>query len=173
MGGALITKDLAIGLKAPLQDAEEIKQRLGTVFPYEVPDEEIIEIREMGSGRQRVISRRLLCQIIEARSEEIINAVADIMRKAKVRTELISGLVMTGGGSLLQGFPDKAREKLGIEVRLGYPVNFRTRSDDVLNPSYATVLGLLRYAKDIQPDQPETPAISVLNKLKNWLMEKI
>ncbi len=173
MGGGLITKDLAIGLRAPLQDAEEIKKSLGTVFPTEVPDEEIIEIREMGTDRQRVISRRLVCQIIEARSDEILKSVKNVLGKAKVRPELISGVVLTGGGSLLNGLREKAQDTLGVEVRLGYPINFRTRNEEILNPGYATALGLVRYAKDIHQDPSERPAWSGLKKIKAWLMEKI
>jgi cell division protein FtsA len=173
MGGALITKDLAIGLKAPLQDAEEIKKTLGSVFPTEVPDEEIVEIREMGSNRQRVISRRLVCQIIEARGDEILKSIKNSLAKAKVRPELISGVVLTGGGALLQGLREKAQDTLGVEVRLGYPINFRTKNKEILNPGYATALGLVRYARDIHQDPSEKPAWSGLMKIKTWLMGKI
>lgn len=173
MGGALITKDLAIGLKAPLQDAEEIKIALGSVFPAEVPDEEIIEIREMGSDRQRVISRRLVCQIIEARSSEILKSIKNSLAKAKVRPKLISGVVLTGGGSLLHGLREQAQNTLGVEVRLGYPIHFRTKNEEILNPSYATALGLVRYARDIHQDPSEKPGWSGLKKIKTWLMGKI
>jgi cell division protein FtsA len=173
MGGALITKDLAIGLRAPLQDAEEIKTTLGSVFPTEVPDEEIVEIREMGSDRHRVISRRLVCQIIEARSVEILKAIGKILEKAKVRPQLISGIVLTGGGSLMHGLPEKAQEILGFDVRLGYPINFKTKNEQILNPTYATALGLVRYAKEIQQEPTERPAQSGMKKIRAWLMGKI
>ena len=72
LGGSLVTKDIAIGLKAPLDEAEEIKKEMGAVFAQAVPEEEFVEVTEVGTGRQRTISRRLLCQIVEARTDEIL-----------------------------------------------------------------------------------------------------
>ncbi|MGW8179896.1 MAG: cell division protein FtsA, partial [bacterium] len=91
LGGALITKDIAIGLKAPLDEAEATKKEMGAVFASLVPDEEIVEVTEVGTGRQRSISRRLLCQIVEARSDEILESVAQVMSKVRLQSDLITG----------------------------------------------------------------------------------
>lgn len=147
VGGSLITKDIALGLRAPLDEAEQLKIRSGTVYPQSVAEEEIVQISEMGTGRLQSFSRRSLCQIVEARCDEIITAVAHVLRRAGVQPDLSSGIVMTGGGALMEGFVDRAAEQLKMPVRLGRPLGFGDRRE-VTHPSYSTALGLLRYAAD-------------------------
>jgi cell division protein FtsA len=181
LGGTLITKDIAIGLKAPLEEAEEIKKEMGAVFAHSVPEEEIVEITEVGTGRHRSISRRLLCQIVEARSDEILNAIAKVIRKVGIQSDLITGAVLTGGGSLLEGLPERAEQILGLPVRVGYPTGFVTRSDEIFHPAYSTALGLLKYAEHAQDAETTEITKSALlatprattERLKNWIIDRI
>ncbi|MDA2931142.1 cell division protein FtsA [Acidobacteria bacterium AH-259-O06] len=181
MGGNLITKDIAIGLKAPLREAEELKRKAGSVFPESVPDEELIEVSEVGSGRRRTMSRRLLCQIVQARCDEILSAVAQITCKVGVQSQLVTGVVMTGGGSLLDGVTDRAEQILEMPVRVGYPVNVVSHDHPAFHPAYSTALGLLKYAQDIRSQvvcaSPETTPGArprgTGGRMKSWLLEKI
>lgn len=145
LGGSLITKDVAIGLRAPLEEAESLKIRAGTVYPDSVAEEEVIEVREMGTGRLQAFSRRELCKIIEARCDEIILAIAHALRRAEVEPDLSCGIVMTGGGALMDGLIERTAEQLRMPVRLGRPLDYGERSE-VSHPSYSTALGLLRFA---------------------------
>lgn len=182
LGGSLITKDIAIGLKAPLQEAEHLKRQAGNVFPADVPEEEIIEVGEVGTGRSRRLPRRLLCQILQARCDEILQNTARVMKKTGVDSDLITGVVLTGGGSLLEGLLDRAEEMLDLPVRLGYPVNVVPRHADICHPAYSTCLGLLKYAREIHAEEVTGQTVAVLEasarrpareRIMTWVLEKI
>lgn len=181
MGGDLITKDIAIGVKIPLQDAEQLKREAGNIFPESVPGEELIEISEVGSGRRRTMTRRQLCQIVQARSDEILQAVAKTIRTVGIQSQLVTGVVLTGGGSLLDGIVDRAEQILEMPVRIGYPINVVRQDHPAFDPAYATGLGILKYAQDIQSQViaaiPEAHLgarpTGTKEKMKNWLFQKI
>ncbi len=180
MGGDLITKDIAIGLKVPLAEAEQLKKEVGTVFPDSVPPEELIEVREVGTGRQRTLARRALCKVIRARCDEILGVAAQITQKVGLQLDLMTGTVITGGGSLLDGLVERAEQTLHMPVRIGYPINVVSGPDEICHPAYSTALGLLRYAKEIQGQNNThfsglfTPSAKTPRKrIRNWLFEKI
>ena len=179
-GGNLITKDIAIGIKAPLAEAEQLKRTVGSVFPESVPVEELIEVSEIGSGQRRTTSRRHLCQIIQARCDEILGAVAEAIAQVGIQKELIMGVVITGGGSLLDGLVDRAEQILEMPVRIGYPINVVSHEHAAFHPAYSTSLGLLKYTQDVQgrvavghePARGSRPRDRG-ERMKNWIMEKI
>ncbi|MEE8348551.1 MAG: cell division protein FtsA [Acidobacteriota bacterium] len=179
-GGNLITKDIAIAIKAPLREAEQLKRTVGSIFPESVPAEELVEVSEVGSGQLRTTSRRYLCQIIQARCDEILKAVAEAIEQVGVQKELVMGVVITGGGSLLDGVVDRAEEILEMPVRVGYPINLVSHEHSAFHPAYSTSLGLLKYNQDVQgqigvgrePARGPQP-INRGEQMKNWLMEKI
>lgn len=184
LGGNLVTKDIAVGLRAPVREAEQVKKEFGSVFPESVPAEEVIELAELGTGRRRTVTRRLLCEIIQARCDEILQAVARSIARMDVQTDLITGVVLTGGGSLMDGLVQRAEDVLSLPVRLGYPINLVPSDHHLFHPAYSTALGLLRYARDIQGEaadrfggresfvrrRGEAPAAE---RVKNWLLERI
>ena len=181
MGGNLITKDIAIGIKAPLQDAEQLKREAGSVFPESVPEEELIEVSEVGSGRHRTLPRRLLCEIVQARCDEILHTLAQITQNVGLQSELVTGIVVTGGGSLLDGLVERAEHILGMPVRVGYPVNVVSHKHPAFHPAYSTALGLLKYAQDVQSQVVAVNSKTTLGaktkgrgeKVKGWLLQKI
>ena len=181
IGGDLITKDIAIGLKIPLQEAEQLKKGMGNVFPESIAAEELLEISEVGTGRRSTISRRLLCQIIQARCEEILDAVGEIVEEVRMRKDLMTGVVITGGGSQLDGLLDRAEQMLAMPVRIGYPINLDSIEERSFDPAYATAIGLLRYGKEIQNGIGSNGSKSVLvrrpkattERLKEWVMGRI
>ena len=179
-GGNLITKDIAIGIKTPLEEAEQLKRTVGSIFPESVPVEELIEVSEVGSGQRRTTSRRHLCQIIQARCDEILKAVAEAIHQVGVQKELVMGVVITGGGSLLDGIVDRAEQILDMPVRVGYPINVVSHEHSIFHPAYSTSLGLLKYTQDVQGQVAlgQEQARGVVpghrgERVKNWLMERI
>ena len=181
MGGNLITKDIAIGLKTPIEEAEEAKKLLGSVYPSDVPEEEILEISQIGTGRKRTISRRLLCQIIEARCEEILETIGKVIRKVGIKRDLVTGIILTGGGSLQHGLIERTEEILDLPIRLGEPFGFNTKDQAILHPAYSTALGLLKNSVSassesltdaLKPTLFNKPKATT-ERLKNWIIEKI
>jgi cell division protein FtsA len=181
LGGNLITKDIAIGLKAPLQDAEQLKKEFGSVFPESVPAEELVEVAEVGTGRRRTMNRRLLCQIVQARCDEILHGVATAVKRLRLPSDLITGVVMTGGGSLLDGLVDRAEQVLRMPVRIGYPVNVVTANDAAFHPSYSTALGLIKYAHGMKDQAVARAAKAGLTskpkgttgRMRSWIFDRI
>ena len=179
-GGDLITKDIAIGIKASLEEAEQLKRTVGSIFPESVPVEEVIEVSEVGSGLRRTTSRRHLCQIIQARCDEILKAVAEAIQQVGVQKELIMGVGITGGGSVLDGIVDRAEQILGMPVRVGYPINVVPQVHAAFHPAYSPSLGLLKYTRDLQGQVAVGQELGrgarprgAGEKVKNWLMGKI
>ena len=180
LGGNLITKDIAIGTKAPISEAELVKKAVGSVFPESVPVEEVVEITEVGSGREKTIQRQLICRIIQARCDELLNRVARITQAIGVNNELATGVVLTGGGALLDGFRDRAEKILRMPVRIGYPVNLVGPDHETYHPAFCTALGLLRYAHELRKEVPLARAKPVYgrsrartDRMKRWLLETI
>ena len=180
MGGNLITKDIAITLKTPLAEAENLKKEVGSVYPESVPPEEFVEVSEVGSSRPRTVSRCQLCQIIQARCDQILQMIAKIVVKTGLNTDLMTGVVLTGGGALMDGLTDRVEQFLQMRARIGYPINLVDQNDESYHPSYATALGLLRYANDLRNRENKgyssvlTPARQAkTGRMKNWIVEKI
>ena len=180
LGGNLITKDIAIGTKAPISEAEQVKKAVGSVFPESVPVEEVVEITEVGSGREKTIQRQLVCRIIQARCDELLNRVARITQAVGVNNELATGVVLTGGGAMLDGFRDRAEKILRMPVRIGYPVNLVGPDHEFYHPAFCTALGLLRYAHELRKEVPSARAKPAYgrskartDRMKRWLMETI
>jgi cell division protein FtsA len=92
-----------------------------------------------------VLSRRILCEIVEPRVEELFQLVQREIQKAGQEDLLASGIVLTGGSTLLHGMPELAEEVLGLPVRRGVPRNVGGLVDVVKSPQHATAVGLLHY----------------------------
>ena len=180
LGGNLITKDIAIGTKTPISEAEQVKKEVGSVFPESVPVEELVEITEVGSGREKTIQRQFVCRIIQARCDELLNRVAGVTQAVGVNNELATGVVLTGGGAMLDGFRDRAETILRMPVRIGYPVNLVAQDHEIYHPAFCTALGLLRYAHELRNGVPSARAKPIYgrskgrtDRLKRWLLETI
>ncbi|HSR51129.1 MAG TPA: cell division protein FtsA [Acidobacteriota bacterium] len=177
VGGSNLTKDVAIGLKTTLAEAERLKRSAGSVLPDEIPEDDLVQVRQMGSDSKSAVSRQLLCQILRARFDEILKHIEQDLARLELNSEYMTGVVLTGGGSLLEGARQRAQEALGLSVRGGFPSNVVGAESDFHHPSYAAVLGLLAYAREVQ-FQPERSALplppsAARAKVKQWLQEKI
>ncbi|MBW2618223.1 MAG: cell division protein FtsA [Deltaproteobacteria bacterium] len=145
LGGINMTKDVAIGLRTPDTSAEKIKKRYGTVLASKVGRDETIEVPSTGGRQPRVISRQILAEILEPRTEEILSLTDRQMARSGLKELISAGLVITGGSALIESLSDLAEQVFNCQVRIGYPVGVQGLTDVVNNPMYATAVGLVRY----------------------------
>jgi cell division protein FtsA len=146
MGGDHFTNDIAVGLRTPIPDAEKTKRRFGCALSSLVDEDETIEVVSVGGREPRVMSRRILSEILQPRAEEILHALWDEIRRAGYERSLHSGLVLCGGGALLDGMAEIAEQIFDLPIRRGCPVDVGGLTDHVNSPSFATGVGLVRYA---------------------------
>ncbi len=146
VGGDHITKDLAVGLRTPTREAEQIKRRYGCAKASLVDRNETIEVPSIGGREPRILSRRVLCEVIEPRVEELFRLVRREIQKSGYDELIASGVVITGGSTLLDGMPEAGEEFIGIPVRRGIPEGIGGGLVQMVrSPIHATGIGLLLY----------------------------
>jgi cell division protein FtsA len=147
VGGDHFTSDMAVGLRAPIPDAEKLKRKSGCCLSSLVDEEDTIEVASVGGRQPRVMSRRVLSEILQPRAEEIFHLAWDEIRRAGYEKSLNSGIVLTGGGAVLEGMPEIAEQIFDLPIRRGCPVDVGGLSDLVNSPAFATAVGLVLYAQ--------------------------
>jgi cell division protein FtsA len=145
LAGSHVTSDISMGLRTPLEEAEKIKIRYGCAVTSLVRKDESIEVPSVGGRKPRVLSRQMLAEIIGPRVEEILGLVQDEIVRTGYGSLLASGVVLTGGGALLEGVPELAEQIFNMPVRRGTPVGIGGLVDLVNSPMYATGVGLVLY----------------------------
>jgi cell division protein FtsA len=146
VGGNHVTRDIVVGLRAPYQAAEDAKRRWGHAIPSMVEPREEITIEAFGSEGSKTELRRRLCEIIQARVEEILEMVTAEIKRA-VHDEMVSaGIVLTGGGAKLPGIDVLAEQVTGWPARVGMPRHLQGLTDTLMDPAYSTSVGLLQWA---------------------------
>ncbi|MBZ5551310.1 MAG: cell division protein FtsA [Acidobacteriia bacterium] len=150
IGGEHITSDLAVGLRTPIPEAERLKQEQGCAMTLLVTEDREVEVSGVGSRRTRTVPRKLLCDIVQPRVEEILSHVRDEIRNTGLEKQLGSGVVITGGNSKLHGMVELAEQILNLPVRQGVPEGLNGLNATVINPSLATTVGLVRYGNRIR-----------------------
>lgn len=145
LGGKNVTNDIAIGLRTPVDQAEQIKIQHGCAVHSEKDREESIEVPDISGRPPRRISKSYLVDIIQPRMEEILSLAYREIKKSNYIHLMTSGLVLTGGGSLLKGTVELAEEIFDMPVRLGVPDGFSGLTDLVKSPIHATGVGLVHY----------------------------
>jgi cell division protein FtsA len=177
LGGNHLTNDVAIGLRTPTHEAERIKKQYGHANAKKVDGSETIEVPSVGGGAPRILSRHILAEIIEPRVEEIFMLVQHEIQKAGMEELLASGVVITGGSTLLEGMAEMAEEVLGMPVRRGMPRHIGGLVDVVKSPMYATAVGLVIYGAKQRAGSPyfkireENVYRKVKDRMKQWLGE--
>ena len=145
IGGKNVTNDIAIGLRTPLEQAERLKCLHGSAMANLVESSEMIIVPGVGGRESKEVSRSVLAAIIEPRAEEIFSLVARELKKANLTESLASGVVLTGGASLLKGVPELAEQIFNLPAKLAKG-DWLIEGENVLNgPEYATAVGLIRY----------------------------
>ena len=178
LGGDNLTNDIAVGLRAPLAEAEKIKKKYGSCIAANISPEETIEVPGMGGRKPRKLARQILGEILEPRMEEIFTLIKREIFRAEMENFISSGVVVTGGTSLLEGVTDIAEAVLGLPTRLGKPVGITGLTDVVNNPMYATGVGLVMYGARKAPVKKfrirdRNIFNSIVQRMKKWFKEVI
>ena len=148
LGGQNVTNDVAVGLRTSWSQAEQIKCAQGGALIERVDKEEIVEVPGIAGRQGHIVARRKLAAIIELRMEEIFELVRDDLERAGFSRTPGAGVVLTGGGALLEGAGELAERVFGMPVRLGVPGDLEGMGERVSNPIYATALGLGLFGMD-------------------------
>jgi cell division protein FtsA len=144
-GGNVITKDIKEGCTVMTQQAEKLKVKFGSALAEEVFDNRIITIPGLRGREPKEISEKNLARIIQARMEEILDYVVWEIRRSGYERKLIGGMVLTGGGALLNHLDMLAAYHTGMSTRIGVPVEHLAHGyhEQLSSPIYATAIGLL------------------------------
>lgn len=178
LGGNNLTNDIAIGLRAPMAEAEKIKKKYGTCRTSGVSSDELLEVPGMGGRESRKLPRQILGEILEPRMEEIFTLVKREIYRAGMENLIASGVVATGGTSLLDGVTEIAESIFNIPTRLGRPQGISGLVDVVNNPMYATGVGLVLYGARKEPVKKfrirdRNIFQSIVTRMKKWFKDVI
>ncbi|MGH8728178.1 MAG: cell division protein FtsA [Burkholderiales bacterium] len=143
IAGDQITNDIAMALRTPTKDAEEIKIRHGCAYTQLANAQQNVEVPGVGDRGPRQLSRQTLAEVIEPRVEELYSLVQTELRRSGFEELLSSGIVITGGASVMPGMVELGEEVFHMPVRLGLPQYLGGLSEVVRNPRYSTAVGLL------------------------------
>lgn len=151
VGGDHFTSDIAVGLRTPIPEAEKLKRKNGCALSSMVGEDEMIEVASVGGRRPRLMGRRILSEILQPRAEEMFHLVWDEISKAGYEKALNSGIVLTGGGAILEGMPEIAEQIFDLPIRRGIPSGVGGLADHISTPTYATAVGAVLYAHRNRP----------------------
>ncbi|MDA0746545.1 MAG: cell division protein FtsA [bacterium] len=177
LGGENVTHDVSIGLRTPLSQAEIIKRAHGCALRSLVSKEETIEVPGLAGRPSYQVPRAELAAIIEARMEEIFTLVHREIRRTDYADLLAAGVVITGGGAMLEGCVELAEEVFGMPVSLGIPKGVTGLSDAVNQPIYATGVGLVlfgmhhRNRNEVLHGGGDDFFDSILRRMKGWVKD--
>ncbi|MSP58957.1 MAG: cell division protein FtsA [Myxococcales bacterium] len=177
VGGHQLTNDIAIGLRTPMSDAERIKHRFGCAMTSLVNEGDLIEVPSVGGRNPRELPRSVLTEIIEPRVEEIFSLIKRELEKTGYAELLGSGVVITGGSTILEGMPELGSRVLDLPVRRGDPKGIGGLSAVVGSPIYATGVGLVQYgarnaaANHFRAGRDENVYSKVKKRMRSWLGE--
>lgn len=179
LGGNQLTNDIAVGLRTPFAEAEKIKRNHGCCLSALVGKDERIEVPSVGGRKPRELSRNVLCEILGPRVEELFSLVNREIIKSGLEDTIASGVVITGGSSILEGMPELAEQIFNLPVRRGLPQRIGGLIDVVNSPVYSTSVGLIVYGSRNMMGPGEFPATksedSIFNtatrRMKSWFRE--
>ncbi len=175
LGGIYVTQDISIGLKIPIETAEMVKKTHGCSLVSIVDPTEKVEIPGISGRPPKSVLRQTIAEIIEPRMKEILEHVdAEIMRCGK-KSQFSGGVVLTGGGSLIEGTVSLAEETLGMVVSPGMPQGISGFSERAGGPEFATAAGLLFYASRMgeRTYRPEQAGEGMMSRIKKWIVDNL
>jgi cell division protein FtsA len=175
IAGDLITSDIAMALRTPTKDAEEIKVEYGVAKQLLADATEQVEVPGLGDRAPRMLSRQALAGVIEPRVEEIFSLVHQVIRESGCEELLSSGIVLTGGTAVMPGMVELGEDIFLKPVRKGLPTYSGPLFDMVANPRSATVMGLLEearvaHARGHKAAQQAGSMQTLLGKARDWFM---
>lgn len=173
IAGDQVTNDIAMALRTPTQNAEEIKIKYACALTQLAGADETIKVPSVGERAPRDLSRQALAEVVEPRYEELFTLVQSELRRSGFEDLIPAGVVITGGSSTMEGVVELAEEIFHMPVRLASPQAVAGMTEVVNNPIYATGVGLLIYGFR-QMDIGRGPVLrgeqapSLLERMKNW-----
>ena len=152
IGGSHFSSDLAVVLRVPLPEAERLKLQYGHTVVTAIPQSSEVYVLEpeAGMGQYRQIPQRHLCEILEPRARELFQMLRNSLRQSGVLEAMGSGCVLTGGGAKLPGMTEHVENMLRTPARIGTPVPLSRMPEELVDPEYATLIGLLLYAHRVR-----------------------
>src|ERR1700687_713771 len=143
IGGDHFTNDLAVGLRTPIPEAERIKRRHGCAASAFMKEDGAIEIASVGDRPPRTIFAHMLTDIIEPRAMELLSLIRDDLQRAGLDGQIPAGFVLAGGGARLNALEELAEESFRLPMRVAEPKGLADLPEQVAQPEYATVVGLV------------------------------
>ena len=155
IGGDHFTNDLAVSLRTPIPDAEKLKQRAGCAFAALVDEEDMVEVPSIGGRAPRNMPKKLLAEVLQPHAEDVFHHLWDEIRRSGYERSLHAGVVLTGGGSKLEGMAEIAEQIFDLPIRRGFPDGVGGLADHVQDPSFATAVGLAMYVNREGAEAPQ------------------
>jgi cell division protein FtsA len=168
IGGQSFSADVAYGLKAPFEAADQLKLRYGTVLSHEIDD---VAAVKLGDNHYNA---RFISQILEYRAREVLEYARDSLDESGGRDLLPGGAVLTGGGSLLEGMDELAEKILGMRTKIAIPRRVKGDAEPVRKPQYSTAVGLLYFSAKNDDLRPKSKGAriasfgSIVSAVKEW-----
>ncbi|HAT40846.1 MAG TPA: cell division protein FtsA [Rheinheimera sp.] len=173
VAGNQVTSDIAKIFRTPIGHAEDIKIQYACALRSMVGKEESIEVPSVGGRPARSMSRHTLAEVVEPRYQELFELVLEEIRASGLEEQIAAGVVLTGGTAKMEGAVEFAEDIFQMPVRLGYPAHITGLTHYVQDPSYASVVGLLLYGKDVRTQQKKAAVAresvgGFLKKVTSW-----
>ena len=145
LGGDQITNDIAVGLRTTIPEAERIKRQYGSAMATLIAEDVAFDVPSVGGRQPKSISKKILCEIIQPRVEEILSLVKEDIKQAGFEKTIGGGVVLTGGTVLMQGVLEIAEQTFDLPVRQGAPSGVGKMGGALSSPPYSTAIGLVLY----------------------------
>jgi len=173
IAGDQITNDIAMALRTPTKDAEDIKRAHGCALRQLADPTEMVEVPGVGERAARQLSRQTLAEVIEPRVEELYSLVQAELRRSGFEDLLSSGIVITGGSGAMRGMVELGEEVFHMPVRLGMPHYVGGLAEVVRNPRFSTGVGLLlagleQHQRHQQARMQTSSFEQILERMKSW-----
>ena len=178
IAGDHVTNDIAVALRTPTQNAEEIKVQHACALGQLAHSDETVEVPSVGNRPLRRMSRQTLAEVVEPRYVELFSLVQAELRRSGYERQIVAGIVLTGGSSNMQGVVELAEEVFHLPVRVGTPQYVSGLVELIRNPIYATGVGLLLYGRGRQQDgaparRLDSSATGIWNRMKSWFQGNV
>jgi len=175
IAGDQVTNDIAMALRTPTENAEELKIKYACALSQLASPDEMIKVPGVGDRQPRELSRQALADVVEPRYDELFHLIQAEIRHSGYADLLAAGMVLTGGTSKMEGVVELAEEIFHMPVRIGMPTEVTGLTDIVRNPTYATGVGLLLYGMKQSQEREGLhpsgePAIRILDKVKRFFI---
>lgn len=173
IAGDQVTNDIAVAMRTPTQNAEDIKIKYACALTQLANADETIEVPSVGDRPPRRLARQTLAEVVEPRYEELFTLVQAELRRSGFEDICAAGIVLTGGTAKMEGVVDLAEEIFHMPVRLGMPQGVSGLVDVVRNPIYATGVGLLLFGQHnrgpaMRELNTQGSLKSVMQRMKSW-----